>query len=45
MCIPPGARLRMSGIPVSLQREVGVGEDEIVTFTQTTAMANTITTP
>ena len=41
VCIPPGARLRMSGIPASLQRELGVGSDETVTFTQTTAMANT----
>lgn len=41
VCIPPGARLRMTGIPAGLQREMGVGEDEVVTFTQTTAMANT----
>jgi hypothetical protein len=40
VCVPPGARLRMTGIPIGLQRELGVGEDEIVTFTQTTAMAN-----
>ena len=41
VCIPPGARLRMTGIPANLQRELGVREDETVTFTQTTAMANT----
>jgi hypothetical protein len=41
VCIPPGARLRMTGIPAGLQRELGVGEDETVTFTQTTALANT----
>ena len=41
VCIPPGARLRMTGIPASLQRELGVRENETVTFTQTTAMANT----
>ena len=41
VCIPPGARLRMTGIPANLQRELGVREDETVTFTQTTVMANT----
>ena len=41
VCIPPGARLRMIGIPAGLQRELGVGEDETVSFTQTTALANT----
>ncbi len=41
VCIPPGARLRLTGIPVNLQRELGVGSDETVTFTQTTALANT----
>jgi hypothetical protein len=41
VCIPPGARLHMTEIPAGLQRELGVGEDEIVTFTQTTALANT----
>jgi hypothetical protein len=35
VCIPPGARLRMTGIPGCLQRELDVGSDEIVTFTQT----------
>ena len=41
VCIPPGARLRMTGIPVGLQRDLGVREEETVTFTQTTALANT----
>jgi len=41
VCIPPGARMRMTGIPAGLQRELGVREDETVTFTQTTALANT----
>jgi hypothetical protein len=41
VCVPPGARLRMTGIPVSLQRELDVGEDEVVTFVQPTVMANT----
>ena len=41
VCIPPGARLRLSGIPAGLQRELNVGADEIVTFTQTSTLANT----
>jgi len=41
VCIPPGARLRMTGIPAGLQRDLGVEEEESVTFTQTTALANT----
>jgi hypothetical protein len=41
VCIPPGATLRMMGIPMSLQRELGVGPDETVVFTQTTATAQT----
>jgi hypothetical protein len=40
VCIPPGARLHMMDIPVSLQHELGVGPEEAVTFTQTTAMPN-----
>ena len=40
VCIPPGARLRLTGIPAGLQRELDLGPDEIVTFTQTTAMPN-----
>ena len=41
VCIPPGARLRMMDIPVNLQQELGVGPEEAVIFTQTTAMPNT----
>jgi hypothetical protein len=41
VCIPPGARLRMRDIPVALQRELGVGEEETVKFTQLTAAVNT----
>lgn len=41
VCIPPGARLRLEGMPERLQRELGVGETEDVTFTQTTAAVNT----
>ena len=41
VCVPPGARLRLMGIPANLQHELGIGADEVVTFTQTTAMANT----
>jgi len=38
VCIPPGASLRMTGIPLKLQRELEVGPDETVTFTQTSAL-------
>jgi|SRR5579872_2242909 len=41
VCIPPGARLQMTDIPASLQHELGVAPHECVTFTQTTALANT----
>ena len=41
VCIPPGARLILSDIPKSLQRELGVGEIEEVQFVQTTAEVNT----
>jgi hypothetical protein len=42
VCIPPGARLTVEGIPVGLQRYLGlgVGSSEEVTFTQITARAN-----
>lgn len=39
VCIPPGARLLLSGIPPRLQAELGVGPEEEVTFTQITANA------
>jgi hypothetical protein len=41
VCIPPGATLLLSGIPTNLQRELGIAPDETVTFTQTTAIAQT----
>jgi hypothetical protein len=41
VCIPPGARLRVQGIPQRLQQSLGVSECEEVTFTQLTAAANT----
>lgn len=37
VCIPPGARLEVQNIPVRLQRRIGVGATETVTFTQITA--------
>jgi hypothetical protein len=41
VCIPPGARLWMSGIPARLQQELGVGTDEPVTFVQISPAAHT----
>jgi hypothetical protein len=41
VCIPPGARLRLHDIPVRLQQELGVGAEEDVVFTQTSASVNT----
>ena len=40
VCVPPGARLQLQDIPVRLQREVGVGPEAEVQFTQITAAAN-----
>jgi len=40
VCIPPGARLQLHDIPVRLQRELGVGSEAEVRFTQITAAAN-----
>jgi len=40
VCIPPGARLRLRGIPARLQNEFGVGPVEEVTFTQIMAAVN-----
>jgi hypothetical protein len=34
VCVPPGARLRLSDMPIELQQELGVGHTEEVTFTQ-----------
>ena len=41
VCIPPGATLVLKDIPRSLQREMGTGEVEEVTFVQTSANVNT----
>jgi len=41
VCIPPGARLRMMDVPARLQKELSVGAEECVSFTQTSAMPNT----
>jgi hypothetical protein len=40
VCIPPGSRLSLQDIPVRLQRDLGVGAVESVTFTQISAAAN-----
>jgi len=40
VCIPPGSRLELQDVPARLQREIGVGEVEAVTFTQISAAAN-----
>ncbi|MBO0859058.1 MAG: hypothetical protein J2P21_11395 [Chloracidobacterium sp.] len=37
VCIPPGARLQVDGIPATLQKQFGVGPHEEVTFVQLTA--------
>lgn len=40
VCIPPGARLRLGDIPERVQRELQVGPQEEVTFTQISAAVN-----
>jgi hypothetical protein len=40
VCIPPGARLILRDIPVTLQHSVGIDPTEEVTFTQLGAAAN-----
>lgn len=37
VCIPPGARLQMGGIPSRMQLQYGVGPSEEVTFVQLSA--------
>jgi hypothetical protein len=37
VCIPPGARLMVHGIPQRLQKEYGLGEHEEATFIEVTA--------
>ena len=39
VCIPPGARLRMNGIPRDLQKDLGAGQTEEVTFVELSASA------
>ena len=41
VCIPPGARLILQDIPAQLQKRLGVGATEDVTFTQRTVEAFT----
>jgi hypothetical protein len=40
VCVPPGARLRLYGIPEDVQRAEGVSAREEVTFTEVTATQN-----
>jgi hypothetical protein len=40
VCIPPGAQLRLHGIPVQMQHKLGVSPVEEVVFTQRTADAH-----
>jgi hypothetical protein len=40
VCIPPGARLRMTAIPEDFQRQWDVGNEECVLFTQLSANEN-----
>jgi hypothetical protein len=39
VCVPPGARLLLHDVPESLQRRLGIGVEEEVTFTQLSAEA------
>ena len=41
VCIPPGASLVLKNIPLDLQRQWSVGEEEFVFFIQTSAEVNT----
>jgi hypothetical protein len=41
VCVPPGALLRVSDIAADLQHELGIGPEEIVTFTQTSLLRDT----
>jgi hypothetical protein len=34
VCVPPGAQLRLRDLPEHLQRQLGIGSTELVTFTQ-----------
>jgi hypothetical protein len=37
VCIPPGARLKLSGVPASLKQQYSLSDSEEVTFTQLSA--------
>jgi hypothetical protein len=37
VCVPPGARLMVHDIPISLQHALGIGAVEVATFTQIAA--------
>ncbi len=39
VCIPPGARLKLEGVPPDLQKELGVGPAEEVVFVELSASA------
>ena len=41
VCLPPGSKLQFMNVPQRLQKELGVGEVETVTFTQTSYEAYT----
>ncbi|MGH9326918.1 MAG: hypothetical protein ACRD2B_09590 [Terriglobia bacterium] len=41
VCVPPGARLKLEGIPRHVQTKWHIGPAEEVTFTQLSAAANT----
>ena len=41
VCVPPGAVLRVSDIAAGLQHELGIGPEEVVTFTQTSLLRDT----
>jgi hypothetical protein len=40
VCIPPGAKLRLEGLPPKMQKDWGVAPVEDVTFTQISATVN-----
>ena len=40
VCIPPGARLKVRDLPARLQRQLQVGSEETVTFTQLSAASH-----
>ena len=34
VCVPPGARLLLTGVPLQVQKSLGVGPDEVVVFAE-----------